>query len=102
MDKRINLDVECKNDDCNDELQEIWEEEMPCATCSINDMCKYYNKIKRIDFNRQIFKIDISCSRKLTREKEKAIQPMKSETEENENEDEDEEPYGSYTIEVRG
>lgn len=54
-------------------LQKEWEDKMPCNGCALTGICKFYNSIKRLDFNKEIFSIEISCNKKLMKENEKPI-----------------------------
>lgn len=47
-------------------LYNEWVSKLPCADCALEDICRYANSIKRIDFNSEIFNITITCSRHIT------------------------------------
>lgn len=42
-------------------LQEKFNELMPCKDCKLTQICKYFNSIKRLDYDPEIFTISISC-----------------------------------------
>ena len=45
------------------DLQEKFNEEMmPCRGCVHTRICRYFNSIKRLDYDPEIFTISISCN----------------------------------------
>lgn len=42
-------------------LDAQWENLMPCATCCIEDVCRYKNVIKRIDYPADVFSVNVGC-----------------------------------------
>jgi len=44
-----------------DRLQDEFDRNMPCASCSIKDVCKYRNTIRKVDYNPEVFSIRVQC-----------------------------------------
>lgn len=65
--RRVQID-NSKTETLKESLQKEFNKLMPCGECKINEMCKYVNSIKYVDYNKDIFNIEIKCN-KIIKEK---------------------------------
>lgn len=42
--------------------EEAWEKDiLPCSDCDFQSICRYFNSVKRIDYPKDIFNVNITC-----------------------------------------
>lgn len=47
--------------DRTDRLDKEWDENLPCSTCDMADICRFRRAVKRIDYPGEVFDIKVTC-----------------------------------------
>lgn len=63
-------------EDREDALQKAWAAALPCVDCPVRDICRHANTFKRVNLDREIFDVRITCKRRESLRRSNVIMEM--------------------------